>query len=75
MAEVTQRIPLQVKHKWTQPKRNLSIGDVLISKENEGFRNKWPLGKGVQIYPSEDGLVRTVKLLMVDGDLDDCCKR
>jgi len=29
----------------------------------------------VQIYPSEDGFVRKVKLLMADGDLDDCGKR
>ena len=66
---------LQVRPKWVQPKRNLTVGDVVISKENEGARNKWPLGRVVQIYPSEDGFVRKVKLLMVDGDLDDCGKR
>ena len=33
------------------------------------------LGRVVQVYPSEDGLVRKVKLLMADGDLDDCGKR
>lgn len=66
---------LQLRQKWTQPKRNLTVGDVVISKENEGSRNKWPLGRVVQIYPSEDGLVRTVKfLLMADGHLDDCGK-
>ena len=26
----------------------------------------------MQVYPSEDGLVRKVKLLMAEGDLDDC---
>ena len=29
----------------------------------------------MQVYPSEDGLVRKVKLLMADGDLDDYGKR
>ena len=66
---------LQVRRKWIQPKRNLAVGDVVISKETEEARNKWPLGRVVQVYPSEDGLVRKVKLLMADGDLDDCGKR
>lgn len=62
---------LQVRQKWIQPKRNLAVGDIVISKESEGARNKWPLGRVVQVYPSEDGLVRKVKLLMADGNLDD----
>ena len=66
---------LQVRRKWIQPKRNLAVGDVVISKESEEARNKWPLGRVVQVYPSEDGLVRKVKLLMADEDLDDCGKR
>lgn len=66
---------LQVRQKWVQPKRNLAVGDVVISKESEGARNKWPLGRVVQVYPSEDGFVRKVKLLMADGDLDDRGKR
>ena len=65
---------LQVRPKWVQPKRNLTVSDVVISKENEGARNKWPLGRVVQIYPSEGGFVRKVKLLMADGGLDDCGK-
>ena len=62
---------LPVRRKWIQPKRNL-LGDVVISKER---KRKWSLGRVVQVYPSEDALVRKVKLLMVDGDLDDCGKR
>ena len=71
---MAQRIPLNFasQTKWTQP----NVSDVVISKEDEGSRNKWPLGRVVQIYPSEvaDGLVRTVKLLMANGDFDDCGK-
>ena len=65
---------LQVRRKWIQPKRNLAVGDIVISKESEEACNKWPLGTVVQVYPSEDGLVRKVKLVMADGDLDDCGK-
>ena len=48
---------LQVRQKWVQPKRNLAVGDIVISKESESTRNKWPLGKVVQVYPSDDGYV------------------
>ena len=30
----------------------------MISNESEEARNKWPLGRVVQVYPSEDGLVK-----------------
>ena len=66
---------LQVRQKWVQPKRNLAVGDIVISKESESTRNKWPLGKVVQVYPSDDGYVRKVRLLMADGNLDDSGKR
>ena len=38
---------LQVRQQWVQPKRNLAVGDIFISKESEGARNKWPLGRVV----------------------------
>ena len=66
---------LQVRQKWVQPKRNLAVGDIVISKESERTRNKWPLGKVVQVYPSDDGYVRKVRLLIADGNLDDSSKR
>ena len=66
---------LQVRHKWVRPKKNLTVGDIVIFKENEGARRKWPVGKIVEVYPSEDGLVRKVKLLMADGNLDEHGKR
>jgi len=66
---------LQVRQKWVQPKRNLAVGDIVISKESERKRNKWPLGKVVQVYPSDDGYVRKVRLLTADGNLDDSGKR
>ena len=66
---------LKVRQKWVQLKRNLAVGDIVISKESESTRNKWPLGKVVQVYPSDDGYVRKVRLLMADGNLDDSGKR
>ena len=42
-----------------------------VSKSDKSGLNKWPLGRVVHIYPSKDGLVRMVKLLMADGHLGD----
>ena len=66
---------LQSRDKWVHPKRNLSVGDIVISKEDEGSRNQWPLARVVEVYVSEDGCVRKVKIMKADGALDNEGKR
>lgn len=66
---------LQSRSKWMRPTRNLMVGDIVISKEDEGPRNQWPLAKVVEVYPSEDGYVRKVKILKADGELDNKGRR
>jgi hypothetical protein len=66
---------LQSRQKWNRPQKNLSVGDIVISKESEEPRNKWPLAKVVDVYPSEDGYVRKVRILKSDGDLDNQGRR
>ena len=66
---------LQSRSKWTQRRRNMSVGDIVISKEDNGPRNQWPLAKVVEVYPSEDGCVRKVKILKADGELDNQGRR
>ena len=61
---------LQSRQKWSRPQRNMSVGDIDISKESEKQRNKWPLAKVVDVYQSEDGCVRKVRILKSDGDLN-----
>ena len=34
---------LQLRQKWVHPQRNLQVNDVVISKEDSGVRNRWPL--------------------------------
>ena len=77
LAEVEGRVSsnITIRQKWVQPKRNLAVGDIVISKESESTRNKWPLCKVVKVYPSDDGYVRKVRLLMADGNLNDSGKR
>ncbi|XP_033638549.1 uncharacterized protein LOC117299199 [Asterias rubens] len=61
---------LQERKKWTKPERNIQKGDVVISKETDTTRNQWPLARVIDTYPSKDDKVRTVKLLMADGERD-----
>ena len=66
---------LQSRGKWMQRRRNMAVGDIVISKEDDGPRNQWPLAKVVEVYPSEDGCVRKVKILKADGQLDNQGRR
>eukprot|EP00057_Strongylocentrotus_purpuratus_P021507 XP_011675981.1 PREDICTED: uncharacterized protein LOC100893226 isoform X1 [Strongylocentrotus purpuratus] len=66
---------LQPRQKWTRTQRDLAIGDVVIAKETEDVRLQWPLARVAEVFPSQDGRVRKVKLLMADGALDSNGKR
>ena len=61
---------LQTRVKWNHSRRNLSVGDIVISKEDERVRNQWPLARVVEVYPSADGCVRKVNIMKVNGELD-----
>jgi len=48
----------------------MAVDDVVIVKDDSLPRNRWPLARVVQTYPSDDGLVRKVKVLVADPSLD-----
>ena len=55
---------LTIRRKWTQPKRSLEVGDVVLLNDKGARRNEWPMGVVTQVKRSQDGLVRsaTIKL-------------
>ena len=53
---------LQNRQKWTEEKRNLKVGDVVLLKDEGETRSKWPMARVVEVHPSYDGLVRSVTL-------------
>ena len=56
-------VTLQQRNKWTSPKRNFQINDVVLIKEENSPRNQWPMGRVVNVIKSDhDDLVRTVDL-------------
>ena len=61
---------LQSRQKWQKEQRNFKVGDIVLVKDAElfGARNEWPLARIISVYPSEDGLVRSVTLHVATRD-------
>ena len=51
--------------KWTKPRSNVGIGDVVVTLE-EKYRGKWPLGRIVDVHATRDGFVRAVDVMVND---------
>ena len=66
---------LQIRQKWTRPQRDVKIGDIVILKDENLPRNQWSLARIVDVFPSADGFIRKVKLVLGDSKLDDGGKR
>ena len=66
---------LQQRQKWEKEKPNLKRGDIVLVKESDTNRNHWPLGKIEEVMPSDDGLVRKVKLRQANTQTDKQSKR
>lgn len=55
---------LQKRQKW----ESFNVGDVILMKESDSPRNRWPLGVIEETFRSDDGLVRKVKVVVIrDG--------
>ncbi|XP_068720766.1 uncharacterized protein [Montipora capricornis] len=54
---------LQARNKWIRPRRNFQVGDVVLLKENQSPRNRWPMAKVVATHPDDSGQVRSVTVL------------
>ena len=54
---------LQARNKWIRPRRNFQVGDVVLLKENQSPRNRWPMAKVVATHPDDQGQVLSVKML------------
>ena len=61
-------LALQNREKWVAEKRNFANGDIVLVKDEDARRNQWPMAKIVEVYPSEDGMVRSVKVQMALKD-------
>ncbi|KAK0139213.1 hypothetical protein N1851_024140 [Merluccius polli] len=61
---------LQQRQKWQKPKRNSQVDDIVIVQDDSSPRNEWKLARVAEVYPSADGMVRKIKLLVSGTTLD-----
>ncbi|XP_059800316.1 uncharacterized protein LOC132377884 isoform X2 [Hypanus sabinus] len=61
---------LQQRQKWTEPRRNLQVGDLVLLRDKQIARNSWPTARITATFPSGDGHVRKIELKTTDqGDV------
>ena len=53
---------LQKRSKWVKSRRNVQIGDLVLIAEDNVLRNRWPMGRVMEVFCGEDGEVRSVKI-------------
>ncbi len=60
---------LQKRVKWSVPKRNFQINDVVLIKDEDVARNQWPMGRVVSVEKNDsDSLVRSVNVYSASSD-------
>ena len=52
----------QVRQKWNVPRRNVAVNDIVLVLEKDLPRNRWSKGRVLEVFPSDDGLVRHVNV-------------
>lgn len=55
---------LQLRQKWLSPMPNVKVGDVVLLHDDTAPRAEWSLARVTEVFPSRDGLVRSVKVLL-----------
>ena len=61
---------LQTRQKWKKKEHNIEIGDVVLLQDDGLCRADWTLARVTEVFASQDGLVRKVKLLLATSSLD-----
>ncbi|XP_069122241.1 uncharacterized protein [Argopecten irradians] len=59
---------LQIRQKWQHTSDNLKPDDVILLKDACVHRRQWPIGRVVKTFPSSDGLVRKVEVMIIRKD-------
>ena len=55
-------LTLQEQGKWNERKENFDVGDVLLLADENFPRGQWPLARVIEVFHSEDGLVRSARV-------------
>ena len=53
---------LQARQKWCVPRRNFTVGDLVLVADEKTPRGRWPMGLIEEVFPDSNGHVRSVKV-------------
>ena len=53
---------LQCRQKWNMVRRNFMVDDIVLLKDEDVSRSQWPMGRVIEVFPDDRGLVRSVQL-------------
>ena len=53
---------LQTRQKWNVPRRNFTVGDLVLVVDEKTPRGRWPMGLIEEVFPDSNGYVRSVKV-------------
>ena len=59
---------LRKRTKWTELKKDVIDGSVVLIVDLDAPRRSWPLGRVMETYAGKDGHIRTVKVRMNGKD-------
>ncbi|XP_068207524.1 uncharacterized protein [Palaemon carinicauda] len=59
---------LQERQKWSVPKRDINVGDVVLTLDERLPRGSWPLGKVMEVTRSADSRVRQALIMTENGE-------
>lgn len=62
---------LQPRRIWRRPRRNIMVNDVVILRDINECRSDWKLARVEQTFPSKDGLVRSVQVILPNTSLNE----
>lgn len=57
------------RQRWHTPRRNLTVGDIVMNKDELLPRGEWRLARVIETVSGKDGLVRRVKISVGDKSL------
>lgn len=60
---------LQQRPKWRQEQPNVSVGNLVLIKDENLPPSRWTLARITELCPGNDGLVRVAKLKTKNGEL------
>uniref|UniRef100_A0A1B0CRK0 Integrase catalytic domain-containing protein n=1 Tax=Lutzomyia longipalpis TaxID=7200 RepID=A0A1B0CRK0_LUTLO len=56
--------------KWYHPVKPIAVGDVVVICDGQLPRNKWPMGRVVEVFVGKDGKIRSAAVQTKEGVYD-----